>query len=320
MLAYEDSFPEAYLGPLLAAHPSLEFQHLSYDTDADALEMLAQGLEVDVIAACVEETLGVLADGGYLRPFDASLIESWPHLHPAFKALPGVIRDADAWLVPVDAAPTGLMFDTTVRPSPKSFAGLFDRARQAPVAIDAKPTIALHVAALALGIPHPPRMDLEQLQTVTRFYIDLKQEGHFPLLWETHDDIDRLFRDHRIVASTGFPGDTLDLQRAGLPIDFAIASEGPMLWACGFGLARLCRNEPAAYAFLNYVVDPQSQAYLASEMNFMVSNTATAMAVSPDVRARAHLDHPLKFDGAPLPEPPLHRDAWMAAWRDILAA
>ncbi len=320
VLAYEDSFPDAYIGPFLRSHPNLRFEHIPYDTDGQASSMLAERVKPDVVAACVEETLATLVADGHLQPLDVSQIPSWHHLFPIFQGLPGVVGGGSIWMVPVDSAPTGLMFDTTMAPAPTSFKDLFSRGLRGPVAIDAKPIIALHVGALVLGIARPPTMSQQQLESVTDFFLDLKREGRFPLLWATHTDIERLFRERTIVASTGFPGDTRDLQRAGLPIDFAIAAEGPMLWACGFGIGSDCRNEDAAYAFLEYVLDPLSQGYLATEMNFMVSNAETRWAVTPDVRAAAHLDSPLRFGEAVGPEPPRHPAAWLEAWRRIMEA
>jgi spermidine/putrescine transport system substrate-binding protein len=320
VLAYEDSFPAAYVGPFLRDHPALRFEHIPYDTDAEARTILANRDEPDVLAACVEESLGLLVADGRLQPLDAARIPTWDRLFPIFKALPDVVRDGKVWMVPVDSAPTGLMFDTESGPPPSSFRDLFRPELAGRVAIDAKPIIALHVAALALGIPDPPSMGLQEIEAVTSFFLDLKRSDRFPLLWASHDDIARLFRERRIVASTGFPGDTLDLRRAGLPVDFAIAAEGPMLWACGFGIGRRCRNVDAAYAFLEYVLETRSQAYLATEMNFMVSNPDTQRAVTPAVRRRAHLDAPLSFGAAALPEPPKHLDAWVAAWEQVMRA
>jgi spermidine/putrescine-binding protein len=320
VLAYEDSFPDEYIGPFLQAHPNLRFEHIPYDTDAQSNSMLAGGIEPDVVAACVEESLALVVAGGHLQPLDPSRIPSWDHLFPIFKGLPGVVAGGEVWMVPVDSAPTGLMFDTTRGPAPTSFGDLFRVVSRGPVAVDAKPMIALHVGALAMGIQHPPAMSLEQLESVTDFFLDLKRSGRFPYLWATHGDIERLFRERLIVASTGFPGDTRDLQRVGLPVDFAIAAEGPMLWACGFGLGSRCRNEDAAYAFLEFVLDPVSQGRLAADMDFMVSNTQTARLATADVRARAHLDAPLRFGESDLPEPPVHYAAWLEAWQRILDA
>jgi hypothetical protein len=65
---------------------------------------------------------------------------------------------------------------------------------------------------------------------------------------------------------------------------------------------------------------PVSQRHLAADMNFMVSNAETARVVSADVRASAHLDAPLRFGEADLPEPPVHYAAWLDAWQGILHA
>jgi spermidine/putrescine-binding protein len=320
VLAYEDSFPDVYIGSFLRAHPNLRFEHIPYDTDSQASSMLADGVEADVVAACVEESLARLVAGGHLQPLDVARIPRWDHVFPIFKSLPSVITGGDVWMIPVDSAPTGLMFDTTRGPAPTSFRDLFSPELSGPIAIDAKPIIALHVGALVIGIEHPPSMSLEQLQRVEDFFVDLKRAGRFPLPWATHTDIERLFTERLIVASTGFPGDTRELQRLGLPVEFAIAEEGPMLWACGFGLGTRCQNVDAAYAFLDYMLDPVSQQHLAIDMNFMVSNQETARAVSPEVRVSAHLDAPLRFGEADLPEPPLHYAAWLDAWQRVLDA
>ncbi|MFN8233865.1 MAG: extracellular solute-binding protein [Actinomycetota bacterium] len=319
VLAYEGSFPEGYIGSFLRQNPALRFVHVPYDTDGEAIALLAAGEEADVLASCVEETLAYFISSGYLQPIDVGRLTRWNEVLPWFRALPGVVEGDRVWMVPVDSAPTGLTFDTTQGPPPASFADLFDESRAGRIAVDAKPVIALHVGALALGIPDPPSMAPDQLERVKAFYLDLKRDGRFPVLWETFADIERLYRDRTVVASSGFPGDTLALQRAGLPVGFAVASEGSMLFGCGFAIGRGCRNEEAAYAFLDDMLGAESQSYLATQKHFIVSNGSVLPSLRSEIGPVPHLEEAFLRDAA-VPAPPDDLDAWNEAWREVLEA
>lgn len=321
VFAYEDSFPAEYIGPFLQKYPRVEFVPVYYDTDGESLERVLSGYRPDVHGTCVEETLGRLIELNRLQPLDTGRLPAWDRLHPVFRQLPGVTFEGRAYLAPVDSAATGLIYDTVRAPSRiESFAMLFGADLAGRIAIDAKPIIAIQIAALVLGFRDPYDLSSLQLDAVRNFYVDLKQQGRFPILWETHEDLARLYRDGTIVASSGFPGDTRVYQQDGLKVEFVVAKEGPMLWACGYALDAACRNVDAAYAFLNFVLDPESQAGLATRLGFMVSNADARFLVSPDVRRLALLDRPLALEGAILPRPASDPEAWRQTWAAILDA
>jgi len=319
VFAYEDSFPDAYIGPFLKRYPELRFEHISYDTDGEAMERLEGGVEAEVLAACVEETLAWLVARRHLQPLDTARLACWDRLAPAFRGLPGITVEGQTWMAPVDSAPTGLMFDTTNPRHPRSFSDLLTADLGGAVALDAKPVIALHIAALAIGIADPPGMNRADLDRVAAFLLDLKARSRFPILWRTGDDLLRLFGSHSIVASSGFPGDTRDLQRRGLPVAFAVAEESPVLFACGFGLAASCANFEGAYAFLNFVLEADSQAEMARSMDFMVSNidAASSVALNPDNPIGGL---PRLLEAGPPPRPPERPEAWAEIWARVLQA
>jgi spermidine/putrescine transport system substrate-binding protein len=318
LFAYEDGFIPAYIAPFEKQYPSVKLRTSAYDSGDAAVAKLRAGFEADVINLCVEENAEVAVKLGLLQPLDTSRIENWDRMFPIFYKLPGVtMPDGKHYMVPVDAGVTGVLYDTTkVDTPPTSFKDLFDPKYKGQVAMIDYPVTAIQVGALALGYSDPLHLTADQLEAVKKLYIDAKKNGQFRTFFSNDSEIVSLFHTGEIIIGVGYPGNALDSQRENDPVEFANASEGQIVWTCGYGISATCRNLDAAYALLNYYLSPEAEAFEAKRWNYFITNQDALQLLPPDVRKRVEV---VKDWNNILPAaPPVEGyDQWIRAWQEV---
>lgn len=80
-----------------------------------------------------------------------------------------------------------------------------------------------------------------------------------------------------IVACPLDLGETINMQKKGLPVAFVAPEEGMFMFDQTFNLLRAAPNEDAACAFLDYVLSEEVQIKLAEEFSYIPVNTSTVL-------------------------------------------
>ena len=219
---------------------------------------------------------------GLYQPLDVNRLENWDDIFPSMKELPGVMVDGQPYIVPVDAGTAGIMYDAdVVTDVPDSWTDLFDPQYAGRASLEDLSVTAIDVGALANGITDPISMDETQLQMVKQFLID--HRGQFRTFWKGEADIKSQFKNGEVVISSGYPGTAKALRDEGVNVQFAPASEGQMLWTCGYGISPEAENLDAAYALLNWYTSLPPQIYAAENFSYVTSNSKIVDEVSQDV-------------------------------------
>jgi spermidine/putrescine transport system substrate-binding protein len=320
LFAYEDGFVPGYIKGFKEQYPDVKLRASAYDSGDAAIAKLRAGFQADVINLCVEEDAEAAVKLGLVRPLDVSRIENWDRIFPGFLKLPGVtMPDGKHYMVPVDAGPTGLLYDRTkVKPAPTSFKDLFDPKWAGKVAMIDYPVTAIQIGALALGYTDPLHLTDEQLENVKNLFVEAKKNGQFRTFYQTDSDLVTLFKGHEVWLTPGGRGSALDIQREGEPVDFQMAEEGQILWTCGYGISSTCKNVDAAYALINYYLSPEAEAYEATHWHYMITNMDTLEVVDPQVRKDAGLDFAYDLGNAIPAAPPTEGyDKWIRAWQEV---
>jgi spermidine/putrescine-binding protein len=241
------------------------------------------------------------------------------------KELPGVIVDGEAFIVPVDAGTAGIMYNADeITTPPTSWTDLFDPQYAGRASLEDLAITALDVGALANGISNPLEMTPDQLEMVKQYLID--NRGQFRTFWKGEADIKSQFKNGEVVISSGYPGTAKALRDEGVNVQFAPASEGQMLWTCGYGISPDAENLDAAYALLNWYTSLPPQIYAAENFSYVTSNSKIVDEVSQDVLDSTGIQGFVTGeDGAPstvnlIPaSPPEDAAAWRAAWTEVKA-
>jgi spermidine/putrescine transport system substrate-binding protein len=325
LFSYGDGFDPEYMETFAEQYPDIELVASSFGSNDEAVAKLLAGFEADVINSCVDEATLEMVQRGLYQPLDTSRLEHWDDIFPSMKELPGVVVDGQTYIVPVDAGTAGIMYDAdVVTDIPDSWMDLFDPQYAGRASLEDLSVTAIDVGALANGITDPISMDAAQLEMVKQFLID--NRGQFRTFWKGEADIKSQFKNGEVVISSGYPGTAKALRDEGVNVGFAPASEGQMLWTCGYGISPDAENLDAAYALLNWYTSLPPQIYAANEFSYVTSNSKIVDEVSQDVLDATGISGFVTGeDGAPtevnlIPaSPPEDAAAWRAAWTEVKA-
>ena len=140
---------------------------------------------------------------------------------------------------------------------------------------------AVTAAALALGFRDSVfAMNDDQLAQVRA-----KLEEQKPLLryyWDDMTSMEQSLASGEIVASTGWNESLVRLTQQGLPVKYMNPKEGILTWVCGLSLIEGgTGDEPAAYDFIDAMLDPESGKFLIENWGYGHSNRKSFETVQP---------------------------------------
>lgn len=322
LFSYSDGFDPDYMESFFETYPNIELETASFGSNEEAVAKIQAGFEADVVNSCVDEATLEMVNKGMYMPLDVSRLENWEDLWPGMKELPGVQVDGEVFIVPVDAGTAGIVYNADeITTPPTSWKDLFDPQYAGRASLEDLAITALDVGALANDIPNPLEMTPEQLEQVTQFLKDNRDQ--FRTFWKGQADIRAQFKSGEVIIASGYPGDAqLMRERDGLNVQFAAAEEGQMLWTCGYGISPDIADEnlDAAYALLNWYTSLPPQIYAATNFSYLTSNQGIIDAVPKKVVESAALDSLFTLDNAIPASPPDDRAAWIAAWTEVKAS
>jgi spermidine/putrescine transport system substrate-binding protein len=321
LLSYSDGFDPGYLADFEATYPNVKIETSSMGSNEEAIAKIQAGFQADVVNSCVDEATLEMVQKGIYAPLDLGRLEHWNDLFPSMRDLPGVMVGGQAYMVPVDAGTSGIVYNAdVVTTPPDSWADLFDPQYAGRAGMEDIAVTALMIAALTNGIDDPINMDSAQIEQMKQFLIDHKSQ--FRTFWKGDAAVKSLFKSGEIVISSGYPDTAKSLTKEGINAKFVVASEGQFLWACGYGITPdvAPENLDAAYALLNYYSSPEAELYEANAWNYQVANQKVLEIASPELIEQASLDAPFNLENAIPASPPANRSEWVAAWTEVKAS
>ena len=99
-----------------------------------------------------------------------------------------------------------------------------------------------------------------------------------------------------MTVAVGDRRDALRLARRGAPVAFALASEGQPLATCGLAITASSHDLDAAYALIDHLLEPETQAEIALAADDLVANRDAAKLVRAR-RRRARRPRPPRAAG-----------------------
>ncbi len=318
VFAFEDSLIPEVLEPFEAAYPDVDVQGAAFDSGDEALTKLQSGFQTDVVEVCVREVPRYTA-GGVLQPLDTSRLEGWSEVFDAFKS-GGVGSDGETYVAIAQGGPAGVVWNPDEFPDGvTSYKQLFeDPALEGRVAMDGTPYYMIAIGALALGYEDPYDLAPEDLDRVTQYFIDHKDQ--FRAFYEGDADFLSLYRNGEIVAAASFPGYESQLAKDGFDIGFNFADEGTLTWMCGMSIAANAQNVDAAYAWLNHFLSTDIQKYFAEKWKYLASNQATLDVLSDETIEALRMTDPAWLTEAVPTQIADDYDLWLEAVRKIKSA
>jgi spermidine/putrescine transport system substrate-binding protein len=318
VFAFEDSLIPEVVEPFEAKYPDVKVQGAAFNSGDEALTKLEAGFQTDVVEVCIREVPRYTASG-VLMPLDPSRLESWGSVFPAFKE-GGVGADGETYVAVAQGGPAGVVWNPDEFPQGvTSYRQLFeDPALKGRVAMDGTPYYMIAIGALALGHENPYDLTQEELDQVTQYFI--QQKDQFRSFYQGDADFLSLYRNGEIVAAASFPGYEGQLAKDGFDIAFNFAEEGTLTWMCGMGISANADNVDAAYAWLNHFLSTDIQKYFAEEWRYLASNEETLSVLDQKTIEALQMTDPEWLSRAIPTQIAENYDAWLEAVRQIKSA
>lgn len=317
VFAFEDSIIPEVTEPFLEKYPNVELETSAFNSGDEALTKLESGFQTDVVEVCIREVPRYTASG-VLMPLDPSRLESWNSVFPAFKA--GGELDGQTWVAVAQGGPAGVVWNPEDVPGGiTSYQQLFeDPSLKGRVTMDSTPYYMIAIGALALGFEDPYDLTQEELDQVTQYFIDHKDQ--FRSFYEGDADFLSQYRNGEVVAAASFPGYEEQLAKDGVGIGFNFAEEGTLTWMCGMGISANAENVDAAYAWVNHFLSTDIQKYFAEKWKYLASNEETLAVLDEKTIEELRMTDPEWLTRAIPTQIPGNYDAWLEAVRQIKSA
>jgi spermidine/putrescine-binding protein len=269
----------------------------SYMGSSDELVAKLRGgsaANYDVISPSSDVATSIVR-AGLAAPLDLSKIPSYVQLSPKLRDSPLVKANAQTYGVPFVWGPNPLLYDTTVfATAPGSWSVLWDPKYKGKISLWDELS-SVYMAAQVLGYDKPDPNQLynlsdEQLEAVKKKLIELKP--NIRKYWSTGGELTNLFQNHEIFAAMGWPLMTNQLRKLNFPIGETIPKENTTGWIDHLMITAASTHKELAQAFLEYMVEPQTQKLVTEVTHYTPANPGTGQLLTADEKKTLHLDDP----------------------------
>ncbi|WP_439860590.1 polyamine ABC transporter substrate-binding protein [Pseudomonas sp. MBLB4136] len=232
------------------------------------LENDAEGYDL-ILTSGVD--LAPYAKRGWIAPLDHARLPGFSHLEPRWlQAFPA----AQSHGAPYFWGTLGIVYRSDLLSTPlTSWQQLFRPAPELQGKIsmleDSRDLIGMSLKALGHSANSSDAAQLKAAQALL-----LEQKPHVRSYAYISLDETSPILSGEIVAAMMYSGDALMLQAHNEHLRYVLPSEGGNLWADYFALGHKARNPDLAYAFLNFINEPQHAAQLAQYVHYATPNRA----------------------------------------------
>jgi spermidine/putrescine-binding protein len=248
----------------------------------------------DVISPSSDVATSIVR-AGLAAPLDLSKISAYPQLSARLRDSPLVKANGQTFGVPFVWGPNPLLYDTNAFPkAPDSWNDLWNPKLKGKISLWDELS-SVYMAAQILGFDKPDPNQLynlsdEQLDAVKKKLIELKP--NIRKYWTTGGELTNLFQNHEITIAMGWPLMTTQLRKLNYPIGETIPKENTTGWIDHLMITAASSHKELAQAFLEYMVEPQTQKLVTDVTHYTPANPGTAQLLTPDEVKSLHLDDP----------------------------
>lgn len=319
IFAYEDTLFDFIQDPFQARYPDLTVEGVPFGDASDTVTRLRGGFQADVVETCAGE-MNLLIRGELLQPIDPSRIEVWDELYPFMKEGIDVQVDGEFWMAPTQGGIDGIVYNADRIPEGTitGYQTLFEGDWEGQIALENDSTDSMPMVAAALGFPDVFNLTSEQITQIRDYLIS---SDRVRTVFDEDAQLINLMEQEEVLAVQAGPELVRVLNREGGNFRFVTPEEGPVSWVCGLSISANAENVDAAYAFINYMLEPETQNVVAEELEYWGSNPAILDVASEATIENLQLDDAETVITSAVPEStPENIDEWEDAWRQYLAS
>ena len=254
---------------------------------------------------------------GLVDPIDTAKVTNLPDLDPALTGNAELNPAGALHGVPWTWGVTALAVNATeVNPAPTSIAVLWDPAWKGKVSIRDDGLEAVQLGALATG---QNINEIKDLDAIKAKLVELLPQ--ITTFWSSENDWNQFMAAGEFTVSTYWSGSASRSIAAGLPVAFVIPEEGAIGWLDSLTVPVTSTHKDAAYAFIDWMVDPDFYVKWEAEGAPATSNTKAAAALPDTSFNRTVLGDPAVVARVQFMKPvsDADRETYLKLWQDLKA-
>lgn len=225
-----------------------------YASNEDLLAKLQAGAPGYDVVVPTGYMVQILANEGFLLELDHSRLPNISHMDPVFMDQPW--DPGNRYSVPKDWGTTGFGYrNDVITGQPESWADFWALAQEHSSRVSVLDVnVDVVGAALKLFGYSWNSVDPGELEQAKQKLLELKP--HVSTITSVYKD---LIKTQETVLSMGWNGDFLALafEDPPVPVTYVVPREGTELWMDNWCILKSAPHPNAAFAFLNYMMDPQ---------------------------------------------------------------
>lgn len=224
--------------------------------------------EMDLMAANKDFQRAVLDAGTeFMMPLDLERIPNAKGLWPAFKAAPWVVRDGTYYTIPIIWGDEPCIYDPRKWDGvPAKYTEFADPKYKGELVYLDDPFGNIWLYATTLGFPEPNRLTQDQLDQVVAELLKVKP-NIVAFGASLGDMVDIMVRGEASMGIGGWAGQITMAREKGVELVVESPSvDGTFFWCDSYAVALDAPNLDNAYAFIDYMMSPEPNAAIASEL------------------------------------------------------
>ena len=257
------------------------FQEDTYPSNEELLAKLQAGGKGQYdIAVPTAEFVPTLVNGGYLQKLDKSRLPNLAHINKQFR---GMVSDPkDEYLVPKDWGTTGIIYrGNKVKEPVKSWKNFWNLATTKysgkTLVVDSPGDVFVApLRMLGFDVNTADKNELEQARVQL-----MKLRPHLQSI--DSDNYPQTLRNEEAVLALAWNGTAYLMQQEAAYVDtgYTIPSEGTIFWTDTWVMLAGAPHPNLAYAFLNWIQDPNVQVIESRFAGYASTNDAAKPLLPP---------------------------------------
>ena len=249
----------------------------------------------DLIQPSQDRIAGAQEEFGIYKPLDLSKIDTSLFIDSMLEATKGnTMMDGKVFAVPHVWGTSGLVVNTKMAGSVKDYTDLRNADVAGKVSYRLKrPTLIGFAFAMGMD-PFAAYGDADAYQgildKVEAKLIECK--ANVKTYWDGGDEIKNLLRSGEVIASMAWDTGGWQLNADNADINFVAPASGALGWIDTFALPSRGRADEAAYAWINFVMQPEIAAMITSEAGNFTASKGGDAGVDDALKARYQTSFP----------------------------
>lgn len=236
-------------------------------------------------------TISTYVKLGLLEPLDLGRIPNFDAKAFQERFMAQGTVDGQVYAVPKNWGTTGMAYDSKqLKAQPTTWKAFWELARgeaDGRVIVHDYQLTAIGNALKACGYSFNS-LDPKELAEAEKLLIEVK-----PHLFAINSDIQPSMRSGDAWLAMSWTGDALQLKRDIPSIEYALGQEGGEIWSDFFAIPKGSEHKDAAYAFINYLLNPQH-----NKLEVLAHGYPSGDSRVDALLPKALLDNPIMYPAA----------------------